>query len=225
MDQGDDPVGTAARLLPHRWVRRLPSLDEFFVHHEDVRRANGRGPRTNEHAMDEALWRNVSRRPGSLRGDCAAQVSSLTTPTSTCWKCSVCPLTTQSGADGQSLTGRPQVHARYIAGLPEVNHSMSPRASGRASSPDVRAPGSCDPSRSSAQSQAPGTRPACSHASRGYYGPYLPPGRTTAAHVCSMFARMSRYGPVAAGITRHPLSWFVVQSGRSRHVAAHPDTR
>jgi uncharacterized protein (TIGR03085 family) len=43
------------------WVRRLASLNEFFVHHEDVRRANGRGPRANEHAMDEALWRNVSR--------------------------------------------------------------------------------------------------------------------------------------------------------------------
>jgi len=42
------------------WVRRLPSLNEFFVHHEDVRRANGRGPRANEPAMDEALWRNVS---------------------------------------------------------------------------------------------------------------------------------------------------------------------
>jgi uncharacterized protein (TIGR03085 family) len=43
------------------WVRRLASLNEFFVHHEDVRRANGHGPRTNEHAMDEALWRNVGR--------------------------------------------------------------------------------------------------------------------------------------------------------------------
>jgi uncharacterized protein (TIGR03085 family) len=45
------------------WVRRLPSLNEFFIHHEDVRRANGRGPRTSEHAMDmgEALWRNASR--------------------------------------------------------------------------------------------------------------------------------------------------------------------
>jgi uncharacterized protein (TIGR03085 family) len=41
------------------WVRRVPTLNEFFVHHEDVRRANGRGPRTTEHAMDEALWRNV----------------------------------------------------------------------------------------------------------------------------------------------------------------------
>jgi uncharacterized protein (TIGR03085 family) len=43
------------------WVRRLASLNEFFVHHEDVRRANGRGPRADEPAMDEALWRNVRR--------------------------------------------------------------------------------------------------------------------------------------------------------------------
>ena len=48
------------------WVRRVPNLNEFFVHHEDVRRANGRGPRTNEHAMDEALWGNVSRAPWFL---------------------------------------------------------------------------------------------------------------------------------------------------------------
>jgi uncharacterized protein (TIGR03085 family) len=48
------------------WVRRFPTLNEFFVHHEDVRRANGRGPRTSEHAEDEALWRNVSRWPWFL---------------------------------------------------------------------------------------------------------------------------------------------------------------
>jgi uncharacterized protein (TIGR03085 family) len=48
------------------WVRRFPNLNEFFVHHEDVRRANGRGPRTNEHAMSEALWGNVSRAPWFL---------------------------------------------------------------------------------------------------------------------------------------------------------------
>jgi uncharacterized protein (TIGR03085 family) len=41
------------------WVRRGPNLNEFFVHHEDVRRANGLGPRTNDAAFDEALWRNV----------------------------------------------------------------------------------------------------------------------------------------------------------------------
>jgi uncharacterized protein (TIGR03085 family) len=48
------------------WVRRFPNLNEFFVHHEDVRRANGRPPRTNEQAMDDALWRNVSASPWFL---------------------------------------------------------------------------------------------------------------------------------------------------------------
>jgi uncharacterized protein (TIGR03085 family) len=41
------------------WVRRVPSLNELFVHHEDVRRANGLGPRASEPAMEEALWHNV----------------------------------------------------------------------------------------------------------------------------------------------------------------------
>jgi uncharacterized protein (TIGR03085 family) len=43
------------------WVRSLPNLNEFFVHHEDVRRANGLGPRTLGPALDAALWRNVRR--------------------------------------------------------------------------------------------------------------------------------------------------------------------
>lgn len=48
------------------WVRRIPNLNEFFVHHEDVRRAIGRGPRTNDHALDEALWHNVCHTPWFL---------------------------------------------------------------------------------------------------------------------------------------------------------------
>lgn len=48
------------------WVRRFPTLNELFVHHEDVRRANGRDPRTNDAAMDEALWRNVGLAPWFL---------------------------------------------------------------------------------------------------------------------------------------------------------------
>lgn len=43
------------------WVRSLANLNEFFVHHEDVRRANGLGPRHLATAMDAALWRNVRR--------------------------------------------------------------------------------------------------------------------------------------------------------------------
>lgn len=44
------------------WVRSHPNLNEFFVHHEDLRRANGRGPRDHlTPAMEDALWRNVQR--------------------------------------------------------------------------------------------------------------------------------------------------------------------
>lgn len=44
------------------WVRSFPSLNEFFVHHEDVRRANGLGPRADlPPAFEAALWRNVQR--------------------------------------------------------------------------------------------------------------------------------------------------------------------
>ena len=43
------------------WVRSLANLNEFFVHHEDVRRANNQGPRSLTPAMDAALWRNVRR--------------------------------------------------------------------------------------------------------------------------------------------------------------------
>lgn len=43
------------------WVRSFPNLNEFFVHHEDVRRANGLGPRVLAHDLDAALWQNVRR--------------------------------------------------------------------------------------------------------------------------------------------------------------------
>lgn len=43
------------------WVRALANLNEFFVHHEDVRRANGQPPRSLAAEMDAALWRNVRR--------------------------------------------------------------------------------------------------------------------------------------------------------------------
>ena len=43
------------------WVRSFPNLNEFFVHHEDVRRANGMDARTLTTDLEVALWRNVCR--------------------------------------------------------------------------------------------------------------------------------------------------------------------
>jgi uncharacterized protein (TIGR03085 family) len=54
-------VGPPVGFFRIGWVRSFPNLNEFFVHHEDVRRANGRGPRSLTPAMDAALWRNVRR--------------------------------------------------------------------------------------------------------------------------------------------------------------------
>ncbi len=60
------------------WVRDMANLNECFVHHEDLRRANGLGVRSLTPAMDAGLWRNV-RRGGRflsrrLRG-CGLEVS------------------------------------------------------------------------------------------------------------------------------------------------------
>lgn len=44
------------------WVRSMANLNEFFVHHEDVRRANGLGPREDlGPELEAALWHNVCR--------------------------------------------------------------------------------------------------------------------------------------------------------------------
>ncbi|UXA05091.1 TIGR03085 family protein [Mycobacterium sp. SMC-2] len=57
------PVG----LFRIGWVREMANLNEFFVHHEDVRRANGLAPRELAPDMEAALWRNV-RRGGRFLG-------------------------------------------------------------------------------------------------------------------------------------------------------------
>jgi uncharacterized protein (TIGR03085 family) len=43
------------------WVRSFPNLNEYFVHQEDVRRANGMQARALPTDLDAALWRNVRR--------------------------------------------------------------------------------------------------------------------------------------------------------------------
>jgi uncharacterized protein (TIGR03085 family) len=42
-------------------LRPLLNLIEWFVHHEDVRRAGGLGPRTDRPDLDAVLWANVGR--------------------------------------------------------------------------------------------------------------------------------------------------------------------
>ena len=49
---------------PKLWIGRFkPDFDvhEWFVHHEDVRRPNGRGERTDLGPLDDALWTSLDR--------------------------------------------------------------------------------------------------------------------------------------------------------------------
>ena len=46
-----------------RACARLFNLNEYVVHHEDVRRANGLGPRTDRPDLDAALWGLLGRAP------------------------------------------------------------------------------------------------------------------------------------------------------------------
>lgn len=46
-------------------LRGFLNLNEWFVHHEDVRRANSRGHRTDRPDLDDALW-GLLRRTGRL---------------------------------------------------------------------------------------------------------------------------------------------------------------
>jgi uncharacterized protein (TIGR03085 family) len=56
-------VRKGAPLVPWRipGLRTLLNLNEYVVHHEDVRRANGRRPRTDRPDLDEAIWGMLRR--------------------------------------------------------------------------------------------------------------------------------------------------------------------
>lgn len=42
-------------------LRSLLNLNEYYVHHEDVRRANGRTRRTDRADLDDALWAQLAK--------------------------------------------------------------------------------------------------------------------------------------------------------------------
>ena len=85
-DRGLEAVVAALRrppLVPWRVpkLRVAVNLLEYAVHHEDARRANGRGPRTDRPDLDRALWPFVraTARLAARRIDGAALVLVSTT--------------------------------------------------------------------------------------------------------------------------------------------------
>ena len=58
-----EKVRTGPPPLPWRvpGLRTVLNLQEYFVHHEDVRRANGLAPRTDIDELEDALWSMLQR--------------------------------------------------------------------------------------------------------------------------------------------------------------------
>jgi uncharacterized protein (TIGR03085 family) len=98
------------------WVRAMANLNEFFVHHEDVRRANSRGPRTMTPAMDAALWRNVRRGSSFLSRrlhDCGLEVE---------WAGNNERVTARAGEPVARLSGLPGELLLYLFGRQPAAH-------------------------------------------------------------------------------------------------------
>jgi uncharacterized protein (TIGR03085 family) len=107
------------------WFRRAPNLNEFFVHHEDVRRANGYRRRDLDPGLNEALWANV--RSGAwflarrLRGAGLEVCNAVTGQTTTA----------RRGSPTAYLTGEPGELLLYLFGrqrVAEVEFGGSPVA-------------------------------------------------------------------------------------------------
>lgn len=107
------------------WVRALANLNEFFVHHEDLRRANARGPRDLASDMNAALWRNVRRGGGYLSRrleGCGLEVA---------WRGTGERATVRRGSPVASLSGQPGELLLYLfgrVGAAEVQVSGPPEA-------------------------------------------------------------------------------------------------
>ncbi|MHA7651429.1 TIGR03085 family metal-binding protein [Mycobacterium sp. ML4] len=113
------PVG----IFRLEWVRSMANLNEFFVHHEDVRRANRRGPRRLAPELDAALWRNVRRRFLSRRlGTCGLEINRAGTREQ---------VVLRRGEPMASLAGSPGELLLYLFGrtaAAQVDVGGSPRA-------------------------------------------------------------------------------------------------
>jgi len=98
------------------WLRRVPNLNEMFVHHEDVRRANGGAPRVFEPAMEQALWANVKGGAWLLCRRlhvCGLELHNASIQES---------LRARRGKDPVRVTGEPGELLLYVFGRQKVAH-------------------------------------------------------------------------------------------------------
>ena len=90
-------------------LRTVLNLPESFVHHEDVRRANGRPPRADRPDLDEALWRVVGRTSRFMLGRVRGAAVTLTAP-------GFGEIASRRQKPRAQLTGGPQELVLYLNG-------------------------------------------------------------------------------------------------------------
>ena len=98
------------------WVRSFPNLNEFFVHHEDVRRANGLGPARLTPALDARVVAKRSSRqplPESAARDAGLEIE---------WAGTDERLTVRPGEPTARLSGPPGELLLYVFGRQTVAH-------------------------------------------------------------------------------------------------------
>jgi uncharacterized protein (TIGR03085 family) len=98
------------------WVRAHPNLNEFFVHHEDVRRANGLGPRSLPHDLEAALWTNVRQGSRFLSRRLSGAALEIE------WAGNGTPLTVRRGEPTARLSGTPGELLLYLLGRQTAAH-------------------------------------------------------------------------------------------------------
>jgi uncharacterized protein (TIGR03085 family) len=95
-------------------LRTLLNLNEYVVHHEDVRRANGRGPRTDRPDLDDAIWGMLRRGARMLTRKVGAPII-LQRP-------SGAQVVARKGKSPAVLTGEPVDLLLYLFGRREAAH-------------------------------------------------------------------------------------------------------
>lgn len=114
-DQGLDALVATLRKGPPAVPWRLPglrpllNLNEWFVHHEDVRRANGLPPRTGLDRLDASLW-------GTLQGAGRFMVRGLGGVGLTVEAPGRGQKVLRKGTPSATLTGPPQELVLYLNG-------------------------------------------------------------------------------------------------------------
>jgi uncharacterized protein (TIGR03085 family) len=106
-------IRTGPPLLPWRLpgLETLFNLNEYFVHHEDVRRANGQTRRTDRPDLDDALWEFTKKSGKLVAGRVKPAGLTLARPNGTSYV-----LRASDPANMVTITGEPSEISLFLVG-------------------------------------------------------------------------------------------------------------